>query len=400
MLRARRRQLAQQFDEVSSAGELMELQLRIVDEIRAVEPVAFRDRSSPERDHLKLMRLFGDAVAHATLHTHTILQLSKHPGKPPSLSSQGKGFEFVLQCAELAANYGHAVRISDLTNVLKIGDLVIGGPEKPMLIECGSDEATAERGGRKARQVERMRAVAQILDEGHGFVPGTLVPVKVFDSPVEAEHTWASVEHAARAAEVDGIGVVGTTGDVVCAVRSDCLDGLERALMGEVRELTADFRDPLLALVSSRLDDPLPTVPPPLAYPLPLDLRIGLLERDIRLVHVIDLAAFAVERDGARVSGFRRDRHGSLVEPPFELETDSGYAGVASSRFLDEVLFGFVTIASSAETMLRGLDALDDAPGHGLETAAPDPMANVVRELKERSESLSARGRRGPDLIT
>jgi hypothetical protein len=383
-LRARRAELARQFDGVGSASELFEFQRAVADEIRSAEPVAFRDRASPEREHLKLMRLFGDTIAHATLHTHTIQQLSKHPGKPPPLS-HGVGFNFVLKCAALVADAGYPVRICDVTNVLKTADLVIGNPETPSLIECASDGGPTEPKGRKARQLARMEAVRDILMTGEGFVPGTLAPVKVLNTSVRAEHNWDLVENAARQAQAEGVGVFGTDGEIVCAVRSDSRQELELWLSEEAHRLTADFHEPLCALVSSRLDDPLPTVPPPLGYPIPLDLRLCLLERDIRLIHVIDVAAFLeIEHDGVRVTELLRDRHGNLMQPPFVFESANGVVGACSSRFLDEVLFGFVTIESSAKTMLSGVDEFYEAEGVGHEGHVPTELEDLILELKKR----------------
>lgn len=379
--RARRAELATELDAVDGPKSLLAVQLKLVEEIKAVEAQAFRNRLSPEREHLNLMRIFGDTVAWKTLHSHTIRQLAKHPGKPPALSSQ-QGLEFVLQCAALAAETGHAVRICDVTNVLKISDLVIGDYERPMLIECGPDGGKVN--GRKARQLERMEVVSSILRDGRGFVPGTEVPFMVLDVSVAAEHSWGLVEAAVSGALTDGSGLAQADGDLVWAIRSDAIDGDRLPGVDEATKLAADFEDPIVATVSSRLDDPSAAFPPPLAYPLPLKLQLALLERDVRLIHIIDLARFLrVKLEGASVTRIRRDHRGNLLQPPLIVETTACVAA-GSSRHIEDVLYGFVSIDSSVKSLLAATVATSEedlASGPAVDSLSAGPLRNLAIEM-------------------
>ena len=406
-LRRRRIEFVKQLDLIDSPMRLFDFQRDLANEIRAVEPAAYRDRGSLEREHLKALRLIGDAIAWQTLHPHTIRQLSKHPGKPPALGSQGEAFEFVIACARMAAEARHPVRICDLTNVLRIGDLIIGEPEQPMLIECAPDAPASFRlRGRKARQLARMEAVAEVLRQGHGHVPGTPAPIKVYESPLQSEYSWHVVESAARAALANGAGLAAGDSDVVWALRADATDAGALPLATDVADMTSGFSDPLVALSSTLLDEPSPLVPPPLAWPLPLDLRLALLEREIRLVHVVDLARFLeIEHEGARIIDVRRDQRGDLLEACFIIQSGD-LTSAASRRFVDDVIYGFMTIESSVKALLSCVGNIDESEGHELHSARTGPLSRLLDELVERQQTpgggaegraWTTAGRRSPE---
>jgi hypothetical protein len=165
-------------------------------------------------------------------------------------------------------------------------------------------------------------------------------------------------------------------------VRSDALKSGTLPLTGEAMLLTSEFKDPLVAMSSAVLEKPSSLVPPPLAWPLPIDLRVALLERDIRLLHVIDLDRFLeTEHEGARIVSIRRDERGELLEPCFAIRGSDGLVAAASTRFVEEVVYGFLTIESSAHLLLSGFDHIDDNCGVDLPTARSGPFGPLIDEL-------------------
>jgi hypothetical protein len=262
-----------------------------------------------------------------------------------------------------------------------------------MLIECGPDTpARFEGRGRKERQKARVEAVIQVLSEGKGHIPGTPGPFSVYDSPVEAKYSWTVVERAARMALADGAGLAGGDGDVVWAIRSDAIESDGLPLKDEALCLTSEFKDPLVVLSSEALEHPSSLIPPPLAWPLPLELRQALLERDVRLLHVIDLAEFLeIEYEGTRIISTRRDKHGELLEPFFTIRRSDGLVAFASTRFLEEVLHGFLTIESGARLLLSGLDHIDDDNvGTEITEARTGPYGPFIDELLTLESELGS----------
>jgi hypothetical protein len=73
-LRERRLALFEQFEEMGSVADLLDLQLSLAEEIKHAERVISRDRDAPEYDHRQLLRMLGDAIAWRCLHPYTIRQ--------------------------------------------------------------------------------------------------------------------------------------------------------------------------------------------------------------------------------------------------------------------------------------------------------------------------------------
>lgn len=77
-------------------GDVMQWQRRLADAIIDAErPEAGIDRALAKR-HRHLLRVIADGLVHTLLPDHTIRSLSRHPGKPASLSAQGADFDFVF----------------------------------------------------------------------------------------------------------------------------------------------------------------------------------------------------------------------------------------------------------------------------------------------------------------
>ena len=94
-LRAVRAELLRTLWRFESAQDLLELQLRLVSEIKASEASDGED----ERDHRDSLRNIGDGVAWKVLTAHAIRNLSVTGRQPPSLLSQGAAFDHVCNSA-------------------------------------------------------------------------------------------------------------------------------------------------------------------------------------------------------------------------------------------------------------------------------------------------------------
>jgi hypothetical protein len=243
--------------------------------------------------------------------------------------------------------------------------------------------------------------VNELLLNDRGFIPGTLAPIVVQTVTSEVEHTWTNVEQAIGDALLAGAGCSESPGDLVWALRADAISGEEIPLWETVEAKTIGFKEPLVALSSVLLDDPSPLVPPPLAWPLPQTMRLALLERVVRLVHVIDLARFMhLEIDGARVIEIRRGADGVLQEPCFMIDAGDFYAA-ASTRFVDEVIYGYQTIESTTHTLLSGLRNVDWEQGEDLASVKErgGPLGSIAAEMSE-SKIGAGRERSGEDFFS
>ena len=156
-LREARRRLFETLPQDGTAGSLMRFQKSLRDEIVATE---MEHRSAPSdfrRAHLEAVRQYGDALAHTVLSAYSIRQLARNAGRPPYLTDQAPAIELAMSCAEHLASAELPTMVCDLTNVLRVGDLVIcADPDLPKIIECkapGPRKRLFERQGRRGRQM-------------------------------------------------------------------------------------------------------------------------------------------------------------------------------------------------------------------------------------------------------
>ena len=160
-LAAKRRRLLHDFDKLPESGSVVEWQRHLADAImRAERDSADHAKTKVERldakRHRHLLRVIGDGLVHTLLPSHTIRALSRHPGKPAHLMSQGDDFEFVFESARAIASLGGIPILSDLTTLIGIGDIVIVLHDGVVVIECKNRQAPDHPPtGRAARQQQR-----------------------------------------------------------------------------------------------------------------------------------------------------------------------------------------------------------------------------------------------------
>jgi hypothetical protein len=341
-----RRRLVDTFRAIDSAQSFFDFQVALADEIRATEPAAHAHRDEESRYHIRQLRLIGDALAWMALHPYALRKLSPNFGAPPSLTSQGEAFDATVDMAREYAEKGVPVVIADLTNCLSVGDVVLcADPERPTLAESGGSLERMGK-GRKGRQMRRSLSILELLHKGSTTLEGNEVQTVVFEIHDEKSSSWAAVAEAVRLALDHGHGTaVHSKSDVMWAIRDD--QELGGGPPPEIDQVTKGFGSACVALNSRVLEEPSPLVAPPLVWPLPPDIQLALFERDVRIVHVIDLDAFMQsETDGVRVKSIDLDDPYGVVVGANDWEER------IAGRFLDDVLYGFETIESAANTII------------------------------------------------
>jgi hypothetical protein len=182
--------LFEAFPPTTEPTDILNFQFLLADEILRTESEQRMEDSQLRRFHLRLLRLYGDGVAHRLLSTYAIRQLSRNSGTPPNLLGQGAAFQLVRDCAAEIAHRGIPPLLADLTNVVKNGDLIACfEPNSPRIIECKLSKvknSRFERQGRRGRQLARYQSIHAFLDEGRGRIFGEdkeLVTVEIGGTP-------------------------------------------------------------------------------------------------------------------------------------------------------------------------------------------------------------------------
>ena len=238
-LREIRRLFFARLDRVSTAEELLAFPIDLAEAILATERELKTGSCDSEAldSHIKRLRLYADALVWWFLHPHTIRQLAKNPGAPPSLLAQGSAFNNVLSYAKrYLEETGLPILIADLTNIIKIGDIVVVvHPERPQIVECKIKVPSPQHlmQGRLGRQVSRAMGTMQHLKEGATKVFGESHYRMTVESQHRAQRNWEVVDQLCSEALEQGEAFLKVSpGDYLWALRSEW----QEVVVGAVKE--------------------------------------------------------------------------------------------------------------------------------------------------------------------
>lgn len=283
-------------------GDIMQWQRRLADAIIDAEhPEAGTDRAEAKR-HRHLLRVIADGLVHTLLPDHTIRSLSRHPGKPASLSAQGADFDFVFDQAHRLRSLGLIPIIADLTTLIGVGDIVGWNGDGVLVVECKNrpaplQEATTGRLARQRRRGEQVETylTTSTLDEGDFVRQAHTMPLPSPD--------WAAVADLLERCEASPTGVaVYSLGpnDTLLAATSQATPEQFLTELADFGEST----DPAVAFYSELIDTASYRLMAPSSYPVGGERRWRLLEGDLQLVRFVDMDSLAAEFDheGAAVT--------------------------------------------------------------------------------------------------
>lgn len=404
-----RADLMRYFVGLSGPGSVIELQSMLLKEhIRT-------HRTRSERDLLKhhrgKLRAIGDALAWTLLPAHTIRALAKHPGHaaPPPVDAEDAAF--VMRVVELLVDAGYLPIVSDLTNVLLVGDVVaIGRRGEIEVVECKNTRIPVKppTSGRLARQRQRGEKLSGYLrdstmpyaEESRQYAAKMGIPAEArmvsanlvaMDVVLPEPHPeWLATAYSQYEKSPHGIARLEIgPGDYLVLVDRQAFEGDDG---DSVLDAIPPMRRGCISFHWEQLDDPAPHSRSILSYPLDWELRAGLLETELAIIRFVDLAIFEDPDD---------DGVGLIVQDDCSLLWTHGeYSQRFSRRFVDEVMHGPVSAAEMRASLLdclrdtkekfgtRVMDldqlepALQDERGGGSDarytTAYPDPGGGIV----------------------
>lgn len=195
--------------QVGSSEDLLAIQEQIANSIcRCEHALKGTEKKDNLKLHIKRLRLYADGLVWLVLHPHTIRQLAKNPGPPQSIEAQGEAFDQVLESARDHLTRDKVpVLIADITNVIKIGDLVLcTNPEAPQIVECKTrlPHPLLFMRGRFGRQVSRTMSTLKYLSTGSAKVFGNKLHQLVLESPHAPKRNWEALTSVCTTAVSDG----------------------------------------------------------------------------------------------------------------------------------------------------------------------------------------------------
>jgi hypothetical protein len=246
------------FDRLAAARGPMDwysLQLHVASAVLKAEEhradVAKRDRAYLKW-HIQLCKAYVDAIAWRTMSAHAIRHHATLPGGPAHLGGIRHELRRYFTLARGFAKQGLPAILPDLSNMLRLGDVVVVvDPSAPEVIEvkgekaimpAGLAEAVAKRGGRQGRVAptslrlpRRGRAGRQLsqivardlyLRNDRGRLPGDLKERVAISVYRESEMLFPEIEAVTLDALRAGFAVRECNrGHVIVAIAADRWDG-------------------------------------------------------------------------------------------------------------------------------------------------------------------------------
>lgn len=364
-LRAARRELFEAFRRSPSCADLLAYQQMLVRELMETEREKQHSDAPALRNHLHMVRLYGDALAFGQLSVYAVRQLARNRGKPPGLSGQGPAFDLALQCCEVVNNKGIPGLLTDVTNVLKNGDLVLCVDENtPQLIECklsAAKDVRFERQGRRGRQRARIESIGNFLRRGKGKFFGDDREFQTVELRCTPEYGYQVVDKVVFAV---------LEHRPLTLVVSD-FEFYLGALVGEQEGSDIDVpgwsHKPGERIAIGSASEPFrgawPDIRPPVIWDLSEAARWALMEGDVELVHAVRVEAFVgLHRGDLAVR--RAIEMPSLFPWGYELMV-RGEPLTVGPKMMLEVVYAHETIESAGRRLLELAElasAMLDAP--------------------------------------
>lgn len=356
ILRQQRESLFQKCINVASLQDLLSVQEKIVEGIRTTErEIIANGRTDALTFHISRLRLYADGIVWFVLHPHTIRQMAKNPRPVPSIEGQGAIFDHTIESAKRnLRKYKAPVLICDITNILRIGDMLVCiDPEVPLIIECKSKLPKPEyiMQGRRGRQISHFTSIMRYLHEGFSKVFGGTLHYYAVDSTHKTRRNWDILAEVCQKACETGVSHKDISEyEILCAYTPDHRDsiGSKFVRLRSIASGRGEHKDQVVYFGTSsglmNMTDGL--FPPPSAWPIPAEMRFAVLEGDIEIAHIVDGRAF--ERKSLQSQDIKMMHNEDF---PIHV-TINGVVYPLSLHFVYDVLYGFETVDSCVKGLI------------------------------------------------
>ena len=384
-----RAQLFRRLVESTGPEDWLRLQYRVAAAIlRAERARVGADKSlrSHLKWHIERLRSLTDAVAWRCMDGHAIRQYSTLAGRAPHLGGLKEQLQRYLRLAAPFVEVGLPCVVPDLTNMLRLGDLmVVVDPSAPEVVEvkgeqvlmpaalvagmeklAGRPAPTVEMPspyrprGRQGRQMSQMIARHGYLRDDRGRFPSDDFERVAFTVDLVRSRQHADVDEVVgEALRVGSASKQITAHDVVLAVAAA---GSTKLQLSKLDPAIGAMRAAVLGMNLTPTHDAWWSTPPPTEWSLSRDSAWALFEGDVVLAHVIDLAAFE-ELSTPNVRFSVTQTHGRPAIAITTARIDEGLVYLGD-RFIWDVLYGFESIESVGTRAVEFVEkALSNWPG-------------------------------------
>ncbi|MFD0064155.1 hypothetical protein [Streptomyces sp. NPDC056690] len=376
-------------DSIRTPIDYFTFQKELAQEIRNTE----KRKDEDAKAHKHLLRLIGDSLAWGLLDSHVIRELARDRLRPANLSGQGDDFDFVLSVAEKIAKLGGIPIVADVTHLVAVGDIVTVTPNGIHIAEC-KNRATPKRPptGRIARQEQRGAKASAYLT--HGFFSESNEKQAIAVEIAAAQPAHDTLRQCIEDASASDSGAAVTRlGD-----RDLLLAAWDRgndpgaALEGLTESLDIqDWEIPVMGGFMDAVTNPSPFAANPYALPIPIEQRSALAEGELTLIRFADLAKLQFTTKTPIGEELRM----SVRKAGGNYQLSMNIAGVdreVSRRFIDSILWGFLSISGIRERLIRFAEIVNESlkTSSGDSTPTPSPSIDTYSSFVYRgSENAS-----------
>ena len=372
-----RRNLFHSLDDAKTPKELCQFQKRLAVAIQNAEQRKAQAQDKSEKElysiHNRMCRSYGDALAWRLLSPHTIRQLNsveQHP--PPNLSGMKEVIERYLFIVEQLANLGYVALVSDLTNLIKIADVIVPTQsEIPLLLEFKGERIYTvsnwllEKGaklvpeedltGRLGRQMEKLMEVSRYLATGRRETHDGTKELRAVPVNTQVEYYWDEINRAVSDAleNMDCVVKISNQQWIYATQREpedlDPLSTMSQMIKEMPREAHLRIGCHLVPL-----ENPQWYFDPPINWLLEKRIKFALMEGDISLFNFIDLSFLkGYSYKGAviiQIGAYDPELGNDVVYVKYRNQTTK-----VSKNFILGMLYKFQTLESAVEEILESV---------------------------------------------
>jgi len=241
------------------------------------------------------------------------------------------------------------VIISDITNCLKIGDIIIAAhPEKPIIVECKRSKNTRyDAIGRRGRQLQRMNKVVEYLRNGKVYDGEK--EILTIEGTVPPKYNWITINELLHEAEKSGQSTrIVSKYEVLYVVsnwkRFDPSYGLEHAEL--------DLNNPIVTIHTEAINNTISLVPPLSIWEVDDKFKFRLTEGELLVVHIFNpRGLIGIGNNYGSITGVDIEIP-NTKELGYEV-TKNDEKILLSSTFMTHISYGYQTIESVADAMIE-----------------------------------------------
>ncbi|MDT8715091.1 hypothetical protein IAI10_00155 [Clostridium sp. 19966] len=346
-LRNKRMEFLKEIDRAASPIEFYDVQKNIILEIIDSEKKYFNGREEAYRDHVLVLRNYGDTIPWLILNQKSI---SKIYNRNTSLYFLNNNVEKIMQVLEQGKDYatlGHLIILGASTNLFFGTDIVVCDDKKePICLNFSKPNDEEEK-------VINFQALKIRKDFAEGRNRKKLIKKCGFsaDDRVISDN-WEKIDASIEKAMTLEEGYCSIEdGNFIWAFK---YNGDMPDMNEEISKVIKGYNRPMVGCHFTILDEPELMIPPPSCWPIKLSSRMALMEGDIALMHYIDLE---ILKSIEKADGYIKDilYEGSKLKEECIVVSSRQREKTYSAKYINDILYGYCEIWDIANQLIDNM---------------------------------------------